>query len=207
MEQNLYQKFSYWVDVSFDLVLANLLWLACCLPIVTIGASTTALHYVVRKMAVGEPYKVWADFWHSFKENCRQATALWMILALAAAICAADMYIGFQMEGTTGTLCLIAGILGALAVLGMLTLSFPLLARYTQSTLDLLRNALLLSLGNLWIVLAGAAAALALPALTLWQAALGTVAIPMWVLTGGSLSALVVQLLLRRVYARLEQNK
>ena len=29
----------------------NILWLICCLPIVTIGASTTALFYVTLKMA------------------------------------------------------------------------------------------------------------------------------------------------------------
>lgn len=32
----------------------NLLWLVCCLPIVTIGASTTALFYVTLKVARNE---------------------------------------------------------------------------------------------------------------------------------------------------------
>ena len=31
-----------------DLVILNVLWFICCLPIVTIGASTTALYYVMK---------------------------------------------------------------------------------------------------------------------------------------------------------------
>ena len=34
-----------------DLLFANLLWLVCCLPIVTAGASTLGLFTVVNKMA------------------------------------------------------------------------------------------------------------------------------------------------------------
>lgn len=206
MEQRWYQKFSYWVEVSMDLVLVNLLWLACCLPVITIGASTTAMHYVVRKMAAGEPYKVWSGFWQSFRQNFKQGTALWLILAIAGTLCGADGFLGSQMDGTLGTLCQAAGILGTIAVLGSATLVFPLLARYTQTTMQLLKSALLLAVGNIWIVIAGCLTAVMFPALTLWKASFGIVAIPMWILTGGSLSALVVQLLLRPVYAKLEHT-
>ena len=36
-----------------DLMILNLVFIACCLPIVTIGASITALSYVTLKMADG----------------------------------------------------------------------------------------------------------------------------------------------------------
>ena len=37
-----------------DLLTLSILWLLGCLPIVTIGASTTALYYAVMKMIRGE---------------------------------------------------------------------------------------------------------------------------------------------------------
>lgn len=59
-----------------DLFLLNLLWAVCCLPVITIGASTTALFYTARKMAAGEEYLLWQDFFHSFRLNLRQSTAV-----------------------------------------------------------------------------------------------------------------------------------
>lgn len=45
-----------------DVVLLNVTWIVCCLPVATIGASTTALFYAARKIAAGEDYRIWRDF-------------------------------------------------------------------------------------------------------------------------------------------------
>ena len=47
----------------------NILWFVCCLPVVTIGASTTALFYVTLKMAKNEEGNMTAAFFHSFQEK------------------------------------------------------------------------------------------------------------------------------------------
>ena len=41
-----------------DLVVLNILWLLCCLPVVTAGASTLALFAIVHKIAAGEDYRI-----------------------------------------------------------------------------------------------------------------------------------------------------
>lgn len=61
-----------------DLVILNLLTLLFCIPLVTIGASLTACHYVALKIKRGEGY-VFKNFWKSFKENLLQSTVLWII--------------------------------------------------------------------------------------------------------------------------------
>ena len=66
-----------------DLLFANLLWLVCCLPIVTAGASTLGLFTVVNKMAAKEDYTVHTDFFKAFKRDFKQSTALWLVLLLA----------------------------------------------------------------------------------------------------------------------------
>ena len=66
-----------------DLVLANILWLVCSLPIITAGASPLGLFTVVNKMAAKEDYTVRTDFFKAFKRDFKQSTALWLVLLLA----------------------------------------------------------------------------------------------------------------------------
>ena len=47
-------------------VYLNILWFICCIPIFTIGASTTALFYVTEKMAKNEEGNVTSAFFRSF---------------------------------------------------------------------------------------------------------------------------------------------
>ena len=206
MEQTPIEKFSYWADAGCDLVLLNLLWLLGCLPIVTIGASTTAMHYVVRKMAMGEPYTVWGSFWSSFQANWKQATVLLLVMIVLIGICAADFYIGTQTEEIWGSACQVIGVLGLVITACIATMAFPLLARYTQRVPGILKSALLISLTNPHIPLAGWAAALVFPALVLLNDHLIVIATPAWLLIGTTLAALIIQLLLRPVYAKLETS-
>ena len=48
---NMDNKFFTVMGRVADLIMLNVVFLICCLPIVTIGASLTALHYVTLKMA------------------------------------------------------------------------------------------------------------------------------------------------------------
>ena len=61
-----------------DFFLLSCLWYLCCLPVVTGGAATTALYYVTLKMARGQEGQLIPAFFHSFKQNLKQATALWV---------------------------------------------------------------------------------------------------------------------------------
>ena len=50
-------KFYKFGTLIGDLIILTLLWTICCLPIVTIGASTTALYYVTtRQLSDREGY-------------------------------------------------------------------------------------------------------------------------------------------------------
>ena len=52
-----------------DLLILTLYWIICSLPIITIGASTTAVFYVYGKKVRGEDAYITKDFFKSFKEN------------------------------------------------------------------------------------------------------------------------------------------
>ena len=62
-----------------DLVVLNLLFVLCSLPIITIGASMTAMIAVsLRSVEYGDGYVV-KSFFHSFKESFKQATEAWIV--------------------------------------------------------------------------------------------------------------------------------
>ena len=196
-----------WTRIICDLILVNILWLICCLPIVTIGASTAAMHSVVRKMAAGEYYTVWCGFWHGFRENWKQGTAVSLILSLVLGISWIDFTIGLRTPGFSGLACQLVGMLGLVAGLFTLSMAFPVLTRYHLPLKTVLKNAVLLSLANPHIVLAGLAAAALFPALGALGINLLIIAFPGELLLGAGLPALTLQLLMRKVFLRLENTQ
>ena len=52
-----------------DLLIVTFYWIVCSLPIISVGASTTAVFYVYGKKVRGEDVYVTRDFFKSFKEN------------------------------------------------------------------------------------------------------------------------------------------
>ena len=61
----------------------SVLWLAFSLPVLTIGASSTALYTTVyRYIRRGEGY-LWRTFWKAFRESFKRATGCWIIVLTA----------------------------------------------------------------------------------------------------------------------------
>ena len=81
----------------------NLLWVLFSLPIITIGASTTALYSVFIKMRNGKDGKLFQDFWDAFRSNFRQATIIWLIILAAAFVFTTDIVYFLNMGGFFGT--------------------------------------------------------------------------------------------------------
>lgn len=129
-----------------DLMILNIITLICCIPIITIGAAMTGLHYVLLKMVRNEEGYIIRSFFKSFKENFKQATIIWMIILLFFVIFIGDIMI-FNYSGITFHIA-IKVILIALAILVcMLTAYvFPVLARYDNSVKNTLKNGFLMSI-------------------------------------------------------------
>jgi uncharacterized membrane protein YesL len=70
--------------VIYNLMALSFLWFIFSIPIITIGASTTALFYVVGKIIRGENYELYKGFWKSFRLNFKQATIIWLIMIFTA---------------------------------------------------------------------------------------------------------------------------
>lgn len=129
----------------------NLLWLICSLPIVTIGAATTALYYASLKLIREEENSVTRQFFRSFRENFRQATVLWLILLGVGLFLAGDGYILYHLrqsaEGSLAvlwTLILAVVIAASIVYVIVLLYVFPLLASVSNTNRAMLKNAFLI---------------------------------------------------------------
>ncbi len=75
-----------------DLLFAGILWLVCSLPVITVGASSTALYYAVVKCVRHNRGRLASTFFTSFRQNFRQATLIWLLFLLYLLVGAADAY-------------------------------------------------------------------------------------------------------------------
>ena len=129
-----------------DLMWLNVLTLICCLPIVTIGASLTAMNYMALKIARNEECYITRGFFKSFKENFRQATVIWLIFLVVILILAGDFAIIKSSGVEFGAI--FQGIFIAISVLVLFTLMyvFPVLAKFENTVFRTIKNAFLMSL-------------------------------------------------------------
>lgn len=135
-----------------NLILLNLLYLIFCIPIVTIGPATAALHYVTLKYAANEEDRVWEPFIHSFKQNLKQGIIVGLLTAVVGVFLAFDLYYIYQMVSAGETLDKVALVLVSLACIVYLMATayiYPLLARYENSIRQMLRTATILAIRHL----------------------------------------------------------
>ena len=133
----------------FDLMILGFLWILCSLPIITIGASTTALYTVMLKLVKNEEGYIFKVFLHAFKLNFKQSTIIWLILLLCGGVCFVDYRISEMMPGTLGMVFKSVFLLLAFFLISVTIYSFALTARYENTIGATLKNALLLTVAKL----------------------------------------------------------
>ncbi len=130
-----------------DLLILNILFLICCIPVFTAGAAITALSSITQKMAGKEEGYIIRGYFKAFKENFLQATVIWLLLLFFGLVFVTDSVI--LLKYGAGVMFIAAWCLLSLAGLVWLfefVYVFPLLAKYDNSTKNTLKNALLLAI-------------------------------------------------------------
>ena len=162
---NMDNKFFTVMGRVADLIMLNVVCLICCLPIVTIGASLTALHYVTLKMARNEESYIIRSFFKSFKQNFKQATIINLIMLVIAAILYMDLNIVPNLGGTMSQVLYILFIAFGIIYLMVFLYIYPVLAKFYNTIKNTFTNAFLMSIRHLpytaLMILISAAPALA----------------------------------------------
>lgn len=134
-----------------DAVLLNIIWAVFSIPVITIGASTTALYYVSMKVVQDrEGTSLLRDFWKSFKLNFKQATIIWIICLVLIAVLGIDIYYYWGIETQIGSA--IAMVFVVLSLLLVMTLHyiFAVQAKFDNPIKKTFMYAALLPLRYIW---------------------------------------------------------
>lgn len=137
------------MEVFYNLLVLNLLWLAVCLPVVTIYPSTTAMFGVVRKWVRKDEPGLFGSFFTLLRENFKQSLWIGLVWTLTGGFLALDLYLTGQMPTALRIpLSLALAFLGFLYLFTSVYL-FPVMVNYDLNWTRVLRNSLLLSLSQL----------------------------------------------------------
>ena len=188
---NMDNKFFTFMGRVADLIILNLLFILCCIPIFTIGTSITAMYYVTLKMARNEESYIVRGFFKSFKENFKQGTVIWLVILLFILLEVADFNIMKSASG--GIYTVVKYGLGIIALLlCMITLYvFPVLAKFVNTIKATVRNSLLMSLRHLPYTILMIVIPVAAVVVTLLTAETLTYGLLLWFLLGFSTLAYI----------------
>jgi len=185
-----------------DLVWLNVLTLLCCIPIITAGASLTAMYTVTIKMVNKEEGYIARSFFQAFKKNFKQASIIWIIILFIAVL----FYGDYRIVTYSGIVFPKALPIALTAVIILLYCTFlylfPVLARYDNTIKNTVKNSFLLSISNLPRTILVMAIQFALPVAIYFSQAL----FPILFLLGFSLPAYISSLLFVKIFNKLEER-
>lgn len=126
----------------------NILWILCCIPIITIGPATTALFYCCQHIVNDTDGNITKQFFHSFKTNFKQSTTIGIIMTVLGIILSLDGYIlnKLSTDSTFWTINSAFFIIVCIIYFMVIMYLFPLLAHFKNTTKNMIKNSFILSI-------------------------------------------------------------
>lgn len=131
--------FARFMNRLCDILFVGILWLLFSLPLVTAGTAATAAYYAMAKCVRFRTGYISREFWHSFRQNCRQMIPLTCVFLAVAAVLAIDIRYVWNNDSTFNSALFMVLLFVAFLALGLYIYSCPLLSRFEKKNLELIR--------------------------------------------------------------------
>lgn len=128
----------------------NVCFVIGCIPIITIGASLTALYAMSIRLQEEEEETVVAGFIHEFKRSFKQSTIAFLAILLALFVMYFEFLLIKTVPGTISTFYTGVLILELIVLALIVPFLFPLIARYNNKLSISVRNSIILALTYKW---------------------------------------------------------
>lgn len=133
----------------FDIMMIGVIYLICCIPIITIGPATTALYYTIVKSIRKNRGYVTKEFFKSFKENFKVGTISWVIVLLIMGVLYANIQLAKGMSGNLGVVLGYIYRTTALFLAFATIYLFPVLSRFKIGVKQLFKTSFFLAIKHL----------------------------------------------------------
>lgn len=190
-----------------DLMILNLLFILCSLPVVTLGASLTALHRVTQNMLFEQEEPLIKAFFRAFRQNFKQSTLVWLVelVVIVSLVCDVLLVMAYFNGGLAKAMYILVAVL-AILVAGVFSYLMPLIARYENGTRQQVNNAVVLAIIKL-------PKTVLLTLLNLLPVILLLISVPVfvqtlifWVIIGFAFVSFLTSSILKPVFQQLEKG-
>lgn len=133
-----------------DMMVAGILFIITCIPVITIGASLCAFYYTAMDSLRKEDGYIFKRYFISFGKNFKKGTLIWLIMLAAGILFGVDIYFWLAVSDMQFSVVMV--IISAIIMLAwLLTLVFvfPLQARFENSIKNTIKNAFLIGVSHL----------------------------------------------------------
>ena len=136
------------INKFVQMIYVGLLWFLCSLPVLTVGAATTALYEVLLKMQKDEEGTVGTAFFRGFRSNLKCSLPVWIPILLAEAVFGVNLFYYAILGGREFLVQSVA--FGILLVLSLTVYgyAFPVMAKFENTTQGTFRMVFLLAVRN-----------------------------------------------------------
>lgn len=132
-----------------DLIMLNILFILTSIPIFTIGCAISSMYNITLKMIAGENPYIIKGYFKAFRLNFKQATAIWIPMGLASTFLLSEIYIIYNVIDPKYNFFQYPILILLYVIISILIYAFPMLSTYNNTTKSILKNSVLLSLGNI----------------------------------------------------------
>lgn len=132
-----------------DLAILSMIFFLTSIPVITIGASVTALYEAIVTSVRGKkayPYKI---YWDSFRKNLSKATPFWILYLLATALMVFNVSFALQQYNNMGLFLLVSDVTVCLLLGFQIIYTFALLAKGYQGFRHIMKMAFMYGIGHL----------------------------------------------------------
>lgn len=196
---------SFWKKLS-DFVILNVLWALGCLPVITIGTSTAAMHRCVMQYQSCGEISIFKEFWKAYRQNFKQATGLFLVEIVAVCVFLIDIRIVWSFETKTGVLNVIWIAALFLLLIPALSVILPLQAQFENSFFATLKKAWLMAMVHLPAVLLVTLLNMLPVLLAVFMPPIFLKSLIFWFLFGRVLLACLGDFILLRVFQKHAEN-
>lgn len=137
------------MNTTAQFIALNIVFIICCLPIITIGPALAALYQVTLREVRGEHGYLIRKFFQHFKEMFTQAFLVFVIFFAIFSILLFNIAFWNGLSGIVANVILVVICILLLLAVSTFLYIFPLMARFRNRIWLTMKNAFIIALANL----------------------------------------------------------
>jgi Predicted integral membrane protein len=146
---NLNNKFFSFMEIIGDLMILNLLFIICCLPIITIGSSISAMYSACMKLINNEGYLV-RVFFEAFKKNFKPATIIWILFFLCGIVFMIDLQcLNIFLDVTNRIYSKVIFVTLGVVQYMIFCYIFPMISKFDNTLINYIKNSFYMSIKHI----------------------------------------------------------